>query len=282
MNETIPQYIERIRDTDAKVLLGYASHAHASGNYKLNRAIHALIREKKATIGDTIFNDYLAQLRADKERRVAAAAAAAAAKPANPNAGKEEKAKLLREMMTEFQSVHMDADKKRQIVIKQVYAKATDDPAYESYLSKKESNVAEIKALLADQDRIIGRNNKLENVGIMFEYIMTDGRELVALHSKFRDVIALKILEFKGREPREADVLGFDDMLVKAIAFILEEVPKSPLYVPSQWEIQLDGEPDFTTENEKERELHTEFAVLRKDYNHIFAEAQAYEAVTNP
>ncbi len=116
----------------------------------------------------------------------------------------------------------------------------------------------------------------------MFEYIITDASELVALHSKFRDVIALKILEFKGMERREDDLQGFDDMLEKARAFILEEIPKSALYVPSQWEIQLDGQPDFTTENEKERELHTEFAALCKNYTHIFAEAEAYEAETNP
>jgi hypothetical protein len=125
-NETIPQYIERIRDTDAKALLAYASQTHTNGNYKLNRAIHGLIREKKVNAGDAVFNDYVAQLRADKEKRVTAAAAEA--KPANPNAGKEEKAKLLREMMTEFQSVHLDAEKKRQIVIKQTHAKATDHP----------------------------------------------------------------------------------------------------------------------------------------------------------
>jgi hypothetical protein len=149
-------------------------------------------------------------------------------------------------------------------------------------VSKKEGNVVEIKALLADQERIVGRSNKQENIGIMFEYIITDASELVALHSKFRDVIALKILEFKGMERREDDLQGFDDMLEKARAFILEEIPKSALYVPSQWEIQLDGQPDFTTENEKERELHTEFAALCKNYTHIFAEAEAYEAETNP
>ncbi len=72
--ETIPQYIQRVKEQTPETLRGYATRAHSARNHKLHRALLALIKQKNAEIQDTAFTQFIAQLQANKAARQAEAA----------------------------------------------------------------------------------------------------------------------------------------------------------------------------------------------------------------
>ena len=281
-DETIPQYIERIQGQTAETLRGYATRAYSAENYKLHRALLNLIKQKNAADVDANYTAFLTRLQENKAQREAAVARPPPPEPkleaGNPEIVAKDHLRDIRKMFAKDDE--LTAEKMRKIILKQATVNAVCATApYEKYLYNKDSIVNEVKGMLeghteASAEGRYSRAQQIENISMLFNYIISNTKDFMAYHSKFRGIVAQRILEFKNRSVRPTDSPEFQSLLVRAKEFLLTEVPTSPLYIPSEWEIDDGQGPLITTE--EGREMHTEFAPLRKNYQPLFEQAKAY------
>jgi hypothetical protein len=279
--ETIPQYIERVQGQTAETLRGYATRAYSAGNYKLHRALLNLIKQKNAADVDAHYTAFLTLLQDNKAQRKAAMARPPTPEPkldaGNPEVVAKDYLRDIRKMLAKDDE--LTAEKKRKIILKQATVNAVCATVpYAKYLYHKDSIINEVKGMLeghteASAEGRYSRAQQIENISMLFNFIISDTKDFMAYHSKFRDTVAQRILEFKNRTMRPTDPQEFNSLLVRAKEFLLTEVPTSALYIPSEWEID-DGEEPLATE--QEREVHAEFAPLKKNYQHLFEQAKAY------
>jgi hypothetical protein len=280
--ETIPQYIERVQGQTAETLRGYATRAYLAENYKLHWAILNLIKQKKSADVDAHYTAFLTRLQENKVQREAAVARPPAPEPkleaGNPEIVAKDHLRDIRKIFAKDDE--LTAEKTRKIILKQAAVNAACATApYEKYLYHKDSIINEVKGMLeghteASAEGRYSRAQQIENISMLFNYIISDTKDFIAYQAKFRDTVAQRILEFKNRSVRPTDSPEFQPLLVRAKEFLLTEVPTSPLYIPSEWEIDDGQEPLAATE--EEREMHSEFAPLRKNYQHLFEQAKAY------
>lgn len=273
-DESIPQFIERIKDNTIKYLDECASLAYSNKKFKLHKAIRALIKKRVKEDEKAAFEKFVADLETDKELRsthvpkILSEAEFQKSRPSKIKNSQEELKKLVG-------SKTIDATVSRAIVHKMKVIRSYETPYYKEY-QKIQVIIEDMRGLLDTHTRLANRELEMKNIIVIFKYIIAEAKHFVAHFPKFRDTLAMKILELQNEEIQGVDLSELKPLLVAMKEYILTEVPTSALYIPASWEIQIDGLPDEISERKEEQDMQTAFASLRKHYTDLLQEAMTY------
>jgi hypothetical protein len=270
--QTVPEYIESIREKDIATLKGYAQKAHTLGQTKINRAIHTLIREKEASGSDEAFEAFVKRLAETTEERRKAGPQIQEqlqSETDRTNAQKESYEKrTIRDILSSKDPI--PADRKRDLIVcweqlqkRKMYMSENKDTSH--------AILTEMKDMLQEHSQKTTKYEKAAQVNEIFAYILSSAEHMVAFHQKYRDTLLAKHAELTKELQDSTDIkLTTNEEQMKA--FIREKVITSPYFIPSKWQISLDGHPDATCQDDGQ-DISSYFGSYRFPGNTSFATA---------
>jgi hypothetical protein len=278
-DQTVPEYIESIREKDIATLKGYAQKAHTLGQTKINRAIHTLIREKEASGSDEAFEAFVKRLAETTEERRKAGnqiqqQLQSASDRTNTQLASNEK-KTIKEILSSKDPI--PADKMRDLIVCWEQLEKRDKYMSEN-IDTYQAILTEMKDMLQEHSQKATKYEKAAQVNQIFAYILSSADHMVAFHPKYRDTLLAKHAELTKELQGSTDIkLTTNEEQMKA--FMLEKVITSPYFIPSKWQISLDGHPDPTCLIQNvtsQDDISTYFSSYRFPGNESFAAASIW------